>query len=60
MTEDTEYGVRILEFQHQRLQKQKEQLSIYEAVALWLSGTVREDRITNENQEDNYDQDYSC
>jgi hypothetical protein len=49
-----------LEIQHHYLQKHKEPLSIYEAVALWLSGNVREDRQTNKNQEDNYYQDYSC
>jgi hypothetical protein len=60
MTDDKEYEIKILEIQHQYLQKQKEPLSLYEAVALWLSGTVREDRKTNKNQDDNYYQDYSC
>jgi hypothetical protein len=60
MMEDQDYEAKILEIQHQYLQKQKEPLSIYEAVALWLSGTDREDPMTNKNQEDNDYHDYSC
>lgn len=60
MKEDSEYSAKILEIQYQHLQKQKEPLSIYEAVALWLSGAVREDRKTKKSQDDNFFQDYSC
>ncbi len=60
MTEETEYGQKVLEFQQHQLRQQKKPMSIYEAIALWLTETAREDKSLIKDRDDNSFNNFSC